>query len=143
MSNLRPAKIALYVSLIFLAGIVTGALLAPMIGRTFMRPPGSKQMSRHMLHHLQQGLSLTDAQMKQVRPLVEKTGADLDAIRRETVQRVIARVEATHAQISDLLTPEQRTKFEKMKAEERAHHPHRGHPPGDAVESPPPAPNEH
>lgn len=142
MSNPRTVKIVLYVSLIFLAGLATGALLAPKFGRTFMRPPGSKQMSRHMLHHLREGLGLTEAQMKQVQPLVEKTGRDLEAIRRETTRRVVARVDASHAEISKLLTPEQQAKFEKMKAESREHL-RRGHPPRGPKEPPPPAsPND-
>lgn len=137
MSNPRTAKIVLYVSLIFLAGVVTGALLAPRVGRTFMRPPGPKQMSRHMLHHLQEGLGLTAEQLKQVQPVVEKTGRDLEVIRRDTTRKVMARVEASHAEISKLLTPEQQAKFEKIKAESRKHM-HHGHPPFDAHESPPP-----
>ena len=138
MSNPRTAKIVLYVLLIFLAGVVTGALLAPRFGRTFMRPPGPKQMSRHMLQHLQEGLALTPEQVEQVQPLVEETGRDLEAIRRDTTRKVMARVEASHAEISKLLTPEQQAKFEKMKAESREHM-HHGHPPFDAHDAPPPA----
>lgn len=120
----------------------TWSFFAPTFGRSFMRPPGSQQMSRHMLHHLQEGLGLTEAQMKQVQPLVEKTGRDLEVIRRETTRRVVARVEASHAEISKLLTPEQQAKFEKMKAESREHL-RRGHPPLGLGEPPsPPPPND-
>lgn len=140
MSNPRTAKIVLYAALIFLAGAATGALLAPRIGRPFMRPPDSRQMSEHMLRDLQEGLGLTTAQMAQVRPLVEKTGRDLDAIRQETVRRVVQRIEASHTEISNLLTPEQRIKFTKMEAEHRAHR-RRGHPVGEPP-GPPPPPND-
>ena len=57
MNKSRAARIVLYAVLIFLAGAITGALVAPMIGRTFMRLPDSQQMSRHMLEHLQSGLA--------------------------------------------------------------------------------------
>ncbi len=142
MSKPRLAKIVLYVSLIFLAGLATGALLAPKFGRAFMRPPGSKQMSRHMLHHLQEGLGLSEAQMKEVRPLVEKTGSDLEAIRRETTRRVVARLDVSHAAIARLLTPEQQVKFEKMKAESREHLRHGRPPLGPDDAPPPPPPND-
>ena len=60
MNRSRATRIILYAVLIFLAGAITGALVAPMIGRSFMRLPDSNQMSHHMLAHLQSGLDLTD-----------------------------------------------------------------------------------
>ena len=49
MNKSRVVRIALYAALIFLAGGITGALVAPMIGRSFMRLPDSHQMSHMML----------------------------------------------------------------------------------------------
>jgi Spy/CpxP family protein refolding chaperone len=139
MNKPRFARIILYALLIFLGGAVTGVLIAPMVGRRFMRPPKTEQMSRHMLEHLQSGLHLTDQQTAQIKPLIEKTGADMEAIRHETMKRVLARIGETNAQISLLLTPEQKAEFIKMEAEHRKymrHHHHYGEPPGP----PPPTP---
>ncbi|MGH8093113.1 MAG: hypothetical protein ACREIF_06540 [Chthoniobacterales bacterium] len=138
MSKSRTLRVILYAVLIFLAGAVTGALIAPMLGRTFMRPPEPKQLSRQMLERLQSGLHLTDEQSAQIKPLIEKTGADMETIWRETARRVHERIAQTNAQISALLTPEQKTAFAKMEAEHRKQfrqHHHFAPPPG-----PPPPP---
>ncbi|MEO6969554.1 MAG: hypothetical protein ABI217_01500 [Chthoniobacterales bacterium] len=119
MNKVRTGRIILYAALIFLAGLVTGALLAPIFGRTFMRPPAPHEMSQQMLSHLQSVLHLTDQQLTQIKPLVEKTGADMEAIHHETMQRALARLAETHAQISALLTPEQKIEYKKMEAEHR------------------------
>ncbi len=139
MSKGRSGRVILYALLIFLAGAVTGVLVAPMVGRTFMRPPRAEEMSHHMLEYLQSGLHLTDQQTAQIKPLIERTGADMEIIHHETMKRVLARIGQTHAQISLLLTPEQKAKFIKMEAERREHFKHRppfGEPPGP----PPPTP---
>lgn len=121
MNSVMSGKVVLYAALIFLAGAATGVLVAPMIGRTFMRPPQPRQMSRHMLEHLQSELQLTPEQTTKIKPLVERTGADMEAIHRETMKRVVARLHQTHAEISSLLSPEQRVKLNKMEAEHRKH----------------------
>ena len=119
MNKSRAARIFLYAVLIFLAGAMTGALVAPMIGRSFMRLPDSQQMSRHMLARLQSGLDLTDEQMAKIRPVIEKTCADMETIHRETTKRAQDRIAETNAKIATFLTPEQKVKFEKMEAEHR------------------------
>ncbi|MEO8440262.1 MAG: hypothetical protein ABI540_08585 [Spartobacteria bacterium] len=131
MSKSRVLRVTAYAVLIFLAGAITGALVAPRLGRAFMRPPDSKQMSRHMMERLQSGLALTPEQETKIKPLVEKTGSDMDSIRRETSKRVHDRIAQTNAEILLLLTPEQKEKFIKMEAEHRKRLA-RCHPCGDA-----------
>jgi Spy/CpxP family protein refolding chaperone len=128
MNKSRAVRIALYAILIFLAGAITGVLVAPMIGRSFMRLPDSHQMSLHMMAHLRSGLDLTDEQTAKIRPLVENTCADMQTIHHETMQRVMDRVADTNAKISTFLTPEQQVKFKKMEAEHRLHIRHLPHP---------------
>lgn len=119
MNKSRFARIVLYAALIFLAGALTGALVAPMIGRSFMRLPDSHHMSRLMLTHLRSGLDLTDDQEAKIKPLVENTCADMETIHHETAQRVMDRIAETNAKISVFLTPEQRVKFKKLEAEHK------------------------
>lgn len=119
MSNSRVFRVTFYALFIFVAGAITGAFVAPRFGRTFMRPPDSKQMSQHMLDRLQSGLNLTPEQATKIKPLIDKTGADMDTVRRETSQRVHDRIAQTNAQISLLLSPEQKEKFIKLEAEHR------------------------
>jgi Spy/CpxP family protein refolding chaperone len=128
MNKSRALRIVLYAALIFLAGAITGALVAPMVGRHFMRLPDPHQFSRLMLSHLRSGLDLTAGQEEKIKPLVEKTCADMEAIHHETMQRVVDRLNLTSEKISAFLTPEQKVKLKKMEAEHRLHLRHFHHP---------------
>jgi Spy/CpxP family protein refolding chaperone len=119
MNKSRSLRIALYAALIFFAGAVTGALVAPLIGHQLMRPPNHEQMCHYMFERLQSGLHLSDEQSAQIKPLIEKTVGDMETIHRETINRVLNRMAETNAQISSLLTPEQKAQFIKMEAERR------------------------
>ncbi len=121
MTSFRSARIALYVLLIFLGGLVSGVLLGPRVGRVFLRPPPPGAMSRHMMKRLQSKLNLTPEQAAQVKPLLEATGTDLDAMRRETTRRVSERIAQSNAAIAELLTPEQKRELEKMEEERKLH----------------------
>jgi len=129
MSKSRWTKGILYAGLIFLAGAVTGTLLAPWLGRTFMRPPQPRELAFHMLDRLQTGLHLTPEQKAKIKPIIEATGTDMETIRRETAARVHERIGKTNEQISALLTPEQKVEFDQMEEEhrQRAREFHRQH----------------
>ncbi len=137
MNKSRTARIVLYAALIFLAGALTGALIAPMIGRHFMRLPDSHHLSRAMLSHLRSELDLTNEQEAQIEPLVEKTCADMEIIHRQTVQRALDRMAETNTKICAFLTPEQNEKFKKIEAEHRLHLRHFRHPGGPPGPPPP------
>jgi hypothetical protein len=133
-------KGALYAVLIFLAGAVTGTLLAPWLGRTFMRPAQPRELAFHMLDRLQSSLHLTDEQKAKIKPIIEATAADMETIRRQTAARVHQRIAQTNGQISALLSPEQKIQFKKIEEEHRQrlrefHQRHRHH-----LELPPDAP---
>jgi Spy/CpxP family protein refolding chaperone len=86
-----------------------------------------------MLAHLRSGLNLTDEQMAKIKPLIEKTCADMETIHRDTTRRAMNRIAETNAKIATFLTPEQKVKFEKMEAEHRnriGHIHHFAAPPG-------------
>jgi Spy/CpxP family protein refolding chaperone len=135
MTNGRSTRIIIYVLLIFLAGLVSGALLAPHVGRNFLRPPGPGQMSRRIFERMQSRLNLTPEQAATVKPLVEATGEDLDAIRREATARVSERMAQTDEAIAALLNPEQKVELKKMELERKEHMGRR-----DLFAPPPPAP---
>ncbi|MBA3650990.1 MAG: hypothetical protein H0W66_05810 [Chthoniobacterales bacterium] len=137
MNKSSGARIVFYAVLIFLAGALTGALTAPMIGRHFMRLPDSHQLSRFMLARLRSELSLTKEQEAEIKPVVEKTCADMETIHRQTVQRALDRLAETNTRISAFLTPEQKEKFKKMEAEHRLHIRHFHHPGGPPGPPPP------
>ncbi|HEY1583021.1 MAG TPA: hypothetical protein VGF73_07980 [Chthoniobacterales bacterium] len=135
MSKSRGVRIALYALLIFLAGVTTGAFLAPMVGRFFIRLPDSHEMSRQMLAHLSSELNLSDKQVTQIKPMVDSAGADMERIHHETMERILDRLAQVHAKIARYLTPEQQAKFKQMEADHRMQIQHFHH-----LRPPPPPP---
>jgi Spy/CpxP family protein refolding chaperone len=114
-------KVVLYATLIFVAGLCIGVLADPLVQRTFLRPPTPAEMSRHILARLQRRLSLTPEQTAQIKPLVEQTSSDVEAIRLATTKQVSDRIAETNSKIAVFLTPEQKAKLDQMEAERREH----------------------
>ncbi|MEY2559470.1 MAG: hypothetical protein QOE34_2895 [Verrucomicrobiota bacterium] len=121
MSKASTSKIVLYAALIFVAGLVIGVLAASLLHRTLLRPPTPAEMSRHILARLERRLSLTPEQTAQIKPLVEQTSSDVEAIRLATTKQVTDRIAETDSKIAAFLTPEQKAKLNQMEAEHREH----------------------
>ena len=119
MTKARSWKVVLYATLIFVAGLFTGVLAGPHLFRTFLRPPTPAEMSRHILGRLQSRLSLTPAQTAQIKPLIEQTASDIDAIREATTKQISDRIAEAHSKTATFLTPEQKAKLDQMAAERR------------------------
>ena len=119
MTKALSWKVVLYATLIFAAGLFIGVLAGPHLLRTLLRPPTPAEMSSHILARLQFRLSLTPEQTAQIRPLVERTSSDIDAIREATTKQVADRIAETDSKIAPFLTPEQKTKLDQMQAEHR------------------------
>jgi len=121
MIKARSWKVIFYATLIFVAGLFIGVLAGPLVQRAFLRPPTPAEMSRHILARLQSRLSLTPEQTAQIKPLVEQTASDIDAIREATTKQVSDRIAETNSKIATFLTPEQKVKLDQMEAERREH----------------------
>jgi Spy/CpxP family protein refolding chaperone len=115
----RSWKIVVYATLIFVAGLFIGALASPHLLRRFRRPPTPAEMSSHILARLQSRLSLTPEQTAQIKPLVEQTAADIDAIREATTKQVSDRIAEADSKTAAFLTPEQKAKLDQMATERR------------------------
>jgi Spy/CpxP family protein refolding chaperone len=121
MTKARSWKVVLYATLIFVAGLFIGVLAGPHVLRTFLRPPTPPEMSRHILARLQSRLSLTPEQTAQIKPLMEQTASDIEAIRVATTKQVSDRIAETNSKIATFITPEQKAKLDQMEAERREH----------------------
>src|ERR1700730_18890547 len=111
MTKARSWKVVLYATLIFVAGLFIGMLAAGPYGqRTFLRPPTPAEMSSHILARLQSRLSLTPEQTAQIKPLVEQTASDIDAIREATTKQISDRIAEAHAKTATFLTSVQKVK---------------------------------
>jgi Spy/CpxP family protein refolding chaperone len=112
-------KIIVYALLIFAAGVLTGVLASPHLARAFMRPPTPAEMSQHLLKRFQSELSITAEQTAQIKPLIEQTSSDLEAVRVSTSKQISTRIDENNSRIEEFLTPEQKIKFKQMEEERR------------------------
>jgi hypothetical protein len=108
--------------LVFIAGGVTGAL----IGRSYMREhffraPHRVLLKDRMGERLRVELNLTPEQVAKISPVIDKTAAELEAIRTETAKRVHETMRRSHEEMAVTLTDEQREKLKKMEFRHRRH----------------------
>lgn len=94
----------------FAAGVVTGAGLQRWTGPPPPPPPGF--LPRVPL----EALDLSEHQWTQVRAIVDRRRPELDAILKDTFPRVREVNEQIEREVREVLTPEQRAKFDELKA---------------------------
>jgi hypothetical protein len=122
------------VASLFVVGVVVGALgmhlyYAQRLGRPGA-PPG--MIARSFEDRLQRELRLSPEQMSQMHAILEEGHAERERIHAELAPRVHEHMERIHRRIlQEVLTPEQRVRFEEL----HAAHPRRAdafvlHPPG-------------
>jgi Spy/CpxP family protein refolding chaperone len=124
--------------LVFVAGGITGAALGGFYARhlffEFHRPG---RVADRMKERLRIELRLTPEQVAKVSPIVDKTAAQLQEIRRDTGRRVHEIMADAHKEIAANLTDEQRQKLQQI--EERHRRWRHRHGPHDFAPEPPPA----
>jgi Spy/CpxP family protein refolding chaperone len=102
------------VVLTFAAGVAVGIFTAHLMilrgthGPMLMPPTA-------MVHRLDRRLDLTDAQRAQVEQIIRRRHARIESMWREMRPRVREEIEQTNAEISRILTLDQRRRFEKLK----------------------------
>jgi Spy/CpxP family protein refolding chaperone len=126
MTKGRSWKVILYATVIFMAGLFIGSLAGPRMLIRLLRPPTPAEMSSHILVRLQSRLSLTPEQTAQIKPLVEQTASEIDAIRVATTKQIADRIAESNSKIAAFITPEQKAKLDRMEAERREHMRHSG-----------------
>jgi Spy/CpxP family protein refolding chaperone len=126
MTKARSWKVILYATVIFMAGLFIGSLTGPRMLIRLLRPPTPAEMSSHILARLESRLSLTPEQTAQIKPLVEQTASEIDAIRAATTKQISDRIAESNSKIAAFITPEQKTKLDQMEAERREHMRHAG-----------------
>lgn len=120
MSRLTRSKATVYLAAIFLAGSMAGFVAGHAFARRQpLRPPPAAEMTRHMVARLQEQLKLTPEQVENIRPLVERNTAELDALHRESWDRVSESFRKLNQQIAGYLTLEQKEKLSAMESDRR------------------------
>ena len=112
----KPWKVALAFVVVFLAGGVTGGLVAVRMAPTFVqRRVFTEQFATTQMRVLTEALTLSPAQVEKIRPVVTATGEDLVRLRRDTS----ATFDKMHAGILKELNPEQQAKHQEFLARMR------------------------
>jgi Spy/CpxP family protein refolding chaperone len=116
----KPWQIILVLIGIFAAGGVAGGFVSLRICRDKLtnRPVPEEWAPKH-LKRLHDRLALTPEQDEQIRPIVRRNMEQLNRIRNSSMEESKTVVEGMQREISEKLTPEQRTKFEQMNRELR------------------------
>lgn len=123
-------RIAAALAAIFIAGVTTGLFVGAFHAHHEMFGPPRHDLRDRMRHHLAHELRLTPEQLDKIGPQIDRTADELEAIRRETGERVVATLQHSHQQISQYLTPEQQARLHDMEERHRrSMHDHPGPPP--------------
>jgi len=113
--------------LVFVAGGIGGAALGGFYARHLffdVHRPG--RVGDRMKEHLRAELSLTPEQVGKISPIVDKTAAQLQEIRRDTGRRVHEIMAEAHKEIAVSLTDEQRQKLQQIEERHRRWRHHHG-----------------
>jgi hypothetical protein len=122
---MTKAKIAFYLSLIFLAGAIAGGAIVLSTPKTFglFSPPkrsGNREdFANHIWNEMKNRLKLTEEQATRVEPIFRKGFSDVGEIQERSLQEVDAAIRKNHEEIETQLTEEQRVEMRKMDEERK------------------------
>jgi Spy/CpxP family protein refolding chaperone len=106
--------------LVFVAGGIAGAALGGFYARhVFFDVHHPRRVGDRMKERLRAELSLTPEQVGKISPIVDKTAAQLQEIRRDTGRRVHEIMTEAHKEIAVNLTDEQRQKLQQIEERHR------------------------
>lgn len=116
----KPWKVIIVLLGIFAAGGVTGGFVTLRVckNKILNRPVPEEWAPKH-LKRLVDRLALTPEQQELIRPIVRRNMEQLNRVRNQSMAETQTVVEGMQRDISEKLTPEQRTKFEQMNRELR------------------------
>lgn len=108
-------KLAVALAVVFLAGVTVGLFIGARHAHFVFMGRRSGQPGDHMRRVLQRELRLTPDQLLEISPIIDRTSAQLEALRKETGHRVSQAINQAHDEIKTHLTPEQQARLEEMK----------------------------
>jgi len=116
----KPWKLVFVLLGIFLAGSISGAFLAKQFAREWMaKRLGPEQWAPNHVKRLTEKLDLPAEQAELIRPVVRRNMTEMNRLREKQLAETAVIVDRMQHEISELLTPEQRTKYEELVKESR------------------------
>ena len=114
---MSKGKISLYLLALFLAGVVTGAILTAQIGRRMMlRVMQPEAMAGHWQHDLETRLNLTAAQSQNIRPVIVEGIRNFGLTLHDQMGLALSNC---NARIELELTPDQKIKFAEIEKKQQ------------------------
>jgi len=114
---MKKWKISLYLTALFLAGVVTGAILTAQIGRKIMtRVMQPEAMAGHWQHDLERRLNLSAEQSKKIAPIIQEGVKNFGPVLCGQMELALSNC---NARIALELTPEQKIKFAEIDKEQQ------------------------
>jgi Spy/CpxP family protein refolding chaperone len=121
ISGNAKLKIWLVLVVVFALGSITGAALTGLYrSRASNDRPPEKEKAGRGLEKIRGELNLTDEQTKSVSAILDDTRNEYRALRAELRPRFDAPRQKARARIREVLTPEQRQKFDAIVAQKDA-----------------------
>jgi hypothetical protein len=118
MNSLTTSKLLVYLTIIFVAGGATGAVLTLQNTRRHQaQPPTMAKACTRFQDRLISRLALTPEQVKKLQPVFDQTTHELRAIHAKALRGTDDVIRRAHEQIARELTPEQKTKLEVLDKE--------------------------
>lgn len=116
----KPWKLILLLVGIFIAGGVTGAFVTLRVGREMLANRSQPdQWAAIHLKKLSEKLELKPDQAEQILPIIRRNKDELNKVRTECQSQIKTVFERMEREITVILTPEQRPKYEKLIQEMR------------------------
>src|SRR5690349_12807624 len=118
MSGLSKFKVAIYLAAIFVAGSVSGWVIATKtLKQQAFTAPRSDEIAASLRSCLRSKLQLTEEQQTRIDGVIERSSRDMQAIHKERIDRIRQAVSNRNAQIMALLNPDQQKQFEQIEKE--------------------------
>lgn len=136
MTHLSKWKVTAYLAAIFFAGVVSGWMGATaVLKRSAITPPLPGEIASTFRERTRK-LNLNSDQEKQIDTIADRSAAEMSTVNEENFRRIRQCFSNRHAQVSAILSAEQREQFEKMERERQERFAARG---GRSHRRPPPA----
>jgi len=117
MKALTRTHLGLYLGMIFLAGAVSGGVIAFRNAEKASQPPSMEKVCHRMQNNLKLKLGLSDEEFDRIRPILDQTAQELQRIQSRTIQDINAAIRRSHAELAGYLTLEQRQRLQEMDRE--------------------------
>jgi hypothetical protein len=120
MNGLSKWKLALYLVGIFLAGGVSGWVVATKMAKEkAFEAPQPKEIAVSFRDRLNATLNLSPDQGRQIDSILERSSAEIQALHGENIKRIKQAINNRNTQINAVLMPEQQVQFDQMEKERK------------------------